>query len=88
MTGSRRLHIKLSLHFGIASQRLVLLAIPSILGLGYVLFVMFLKVTSILIIGQAWTHPEVSGIGAGIDSFYEYALKWYIMSGICSSFPI
>ncbi|EIN10701.1 alpha mannosidase-like protein [Punctularia strigosozonata HHB-11173 SS5] len=28
-----------------------------------------------------WTHPEVTGIGAGIDSFYEYALKWYIMSG-------
>ncbi|KAJ7667940.1 alpha mannosidase-like protein [Mycena polygramma] len=29
----------------------------------------------------AWTKPEVSGIGAGIDSFHEYALKWYIMSG-------
>ncbi|OBZ71803.1 ER degradation-enhancing alpha-mannosidase-like protein 1 [Grifola frondosa] len=29
----------------------------------------------------AWLHPEVSGVGAGIDSFYEYALKWYIMSG-------
>ncbi|KAL0573920.1 hypothetical protein V5O48_008040 [Marasmius crinis-equi] len=28
-----------------------------------------------------WTSPEVTGIGAGIDSFYEYALKWYIMSG-------
>ncbi|KAH9853805.1 alpha-mannosidase [Lenzites betulinus] len=28
-----------------------------------------------------WTHPEVNGIGAGIDSFYEYALKWYILSG-------
>ncbi|KAJ6614326.1 alpha mannosidase-like protein [Mycena sp. CBHHK59/15] len=28
-----------------------------------------------------WTKPEVSGIGAGMDSFYEYALKWYIMSG-------
>ncbi|EJF62997.1 alpha-mannosidase [Dichomitus squalens LYAD-421 SS1] len=28
-----------------------------------------------------WLHPEVNGIGAGIDSFYEYALKWYIMSG-------
>ncbi|KAJ6509896.1 alpha mannosidase-like protein [Mycena vitilis] len=27
----------------------------------------------------AWTKPEVSGIGAGIDSFHEYALKWYIM---------
>ncbi|KAJ7179913.1 alpha mannosidase-like protein [Mycena crocata] len=26
-----------------------------------------------------WTKPEVSGIGAGIDSFHEYALKWYIM---------
>jgi len=25
---------------------------------------------------QAWTHPEITGIGAGIDS-YEYALKWY-----------
>ncbi|KAF8897458.1 alpha mannosidase-like protein [Infundibulicybe gibba] len=29
----------------------------------------------------AWTRPEITGIGAGIDSFYEYALKWYIMSG-------
>ncbi|PPQ77269.1 hypothetical protein CVT25_010851 [Psilocybe cyanescens] len=29
----------------------------------------------------AWTHPETTGIGAGMDSFYEYALKWYIMSG-------
>ncbi|KAF5331587.1 hypothetical protein D9611_007751 [Ephemerocybe angulata] len=28
-----------------------------------------------------WTPPELSGIGAGIDSFYEYALKWYIMTG-------
>ncbi|EKM59635.1 glycoside hydrolase family 47 protein [Phanerochaete carnosa HHB-10118-sp] len=28
-----------------------------------------------------WTHPEVNGIGAGVDSFYEYALKWYILSG-------
>ncbi|KIK98757.1 glycoside hydrolase family 47 protein [Paxillus rubicundulus Ve08.2h10] len=28
-----------------------------------------------------WTSPEVTGIGAGIDSFYEYALKWYILSG-------
>ncbi|KAJ8523546.1 hypothetical protein ONZ45_g68 [Pleurotus djamor] len=28
-----------------------------------------------------WTHPEVTGIGAGVDSFYEYALKWYILSG-------
>ncbi|KAI0829418.1 alpha-mannosidase [Trametes gibbosa] len=36
---------------------------------------------TINIITGAWTHPEVNGIGAGIDSFYEYALKWYIMSG-------
>ncbi|TFK28812.1 alpha mannosidase-like protein [Coprinopsis marcescibilis] len=28
-----------------------------------------------------WTPPTASGIGAGVDSFYEYALKWYIMSG-------
>ncbi|TFK55771.1 alpha-mannosidase [Heliocybe sulcata] len=28
-----------------------------------------------------WMHPEVTGIGAGIDSFYEYALKWYVLSG-------
>ncbi|KAG2135913.1 glycoside hydrolase family 47 protein [Suillus bovinus] len=28
-----------------------------------------------------WTLPEVTGIGAGVDSFYEYALKWYVMSG-------
>ncbi|KZT74450.1 glycoside hydrolase family 47 protein [Daedalea quercina L-15889] len=29
----------------------------------------------------SWMRPEVSGVGAGIDSFFEYALKWYIMSG-------
>ncbi|KAL1668072.1 glycoside hydrolase family 47 protein [Schizophyllum commune] len=29
----------------------------------------------------AWTSPLATGIGAGIDSFFEYALKWYIMSG-------
>lgn len=29
----------------------------------------------------AWNQPEVTGIGAGIDSFFEYALKWYILSG-------
>ncbi|OSX60455.1 glycoside hydrolase family 47 protein [Postia placenta MAD-698-R-SB12] len=28
-----------------------------------------------------WLQPEVSSIGAGIDSFFEYALKWYVMSG-------
>jgi len=27
-------------------------------------------------------HPTVTGIGAGIDSFYEYALKWYVLSGV------
>ena len=31
---------------------------------------------------QTWIQPEVSGIGAGIDSFFEYALKWYILSGM------
>ncbi|KAG5650212.1 hypothetical protein H0H81_000301 [Sphagnurus paluster] len=30
---------------------------------------------------KAWISPEVTGIGAGVDSFYEYALKWYILSG-------
>jgi mannosidase alpha-like ER degradation enhancer 1 len=30
---------------------------------------------------KTWTLPEVTGIGAGVDSFYEYALKWYVMSG-------
>jgi hypothetical protein len=34
---------------------------------------------------QAWIYPEATGIGAGSDSFYEYALKWYIMSGKYSS---
>ncbi|KAI9510474.1 alpha-mannosidase [Russula earlei] len=28
-----------------------------------------------------WMHPQVSSVGAGIDSFFEYALKWYILSG-------
>ncbi|KIJ56728.1 glycoside hydrolase family 47 protein [Sphaerobolus stellatus SS14] len=27
-----------------------------------------------------WTS-DATGIGAGIDSFYEYAFKWYILSG-------
>ncbi|CAE7111477.1 unnamed protein product [Rhizoctonia solani] len=29
----------------------------------------------------AWIQPEIAGIGAGIDSFYEYALKMYVMTG-------
>ncbi|GAB1518785.1 hypothetical protein RhiTH_001850 [Rhizoctonia solani] len=29
----------------------------------------------------AWLQPEIAGIGAGIDSFYEYALKMYVMTG-------
>ncbi|KAI0321883.1 alpha-mannosidase [Amylostereum chailletii] len=28
-----------------------------------------------------WIYPELSSVGAGIDSFFEYALKWYILSG-------
>ncbi|KAI0786390.1 alpha-mannosidase [Abortiporus biennis] len=36
---------------------------------------------SVSIYNGAWLHPEVSNIGAGIDSFFEYALKWYILSG-------
>jgi mannosidase alpha-like ER degradation enhancer 1 len=30
---------------------------------------------------QEWMAPEITSIGAGVDSFFEYALKWYIMSG-------
>jgi len=30
---------------------------------------------------QDWTFPQISSVGAGIDSFLEYALKWYILSG-------
>jgi hypothetical protein len=30
---------------------------------------------------QAWVVPLISGVGAGIDSFYEYALKSYILLG-------
>ncbi|KAI0698930.1 alpha-mannosidase [Cytidiella melzeri] len=33
------------------------------------------------ILSGLWTPPEVSNVGAGIDSFFEYALKWYILSG-------
>ncbi|KAH9050101.1 alpha-mannosidase [Lactarius hengduanensis] len=29
----------------------------------------------------SWVYPEISSVGAGIDSFFEYALKWYILSG-------
>jgi ER degradation enhancer, mannosidase alpha-like 1 len=32
--------------------------------------------------GQEWTFPAVAGIGAGVDSFYEYAFKWYVISGM------
>ncbi|KAG8878965.1 alpha mannosidase-like protein [Tulasnella sp. 331] len=28
-----------------------------------------------------WDHPQSGGIGAGIDSFYEYALKMYVLTG-------
>ncbi|KAI0002957.1 alpha-mannosidase [Russula compacta] len=28
-----------------------------------------------------WIYPQISSVGAGIDSFLEYALKWYIISG-------
>jgi len=41
----------------------------------------FLYVSLITGCHKAWAPPEVTGIGAGIDSFYEYALKWYVMSG-------
>ena len=33
-------------------------------------------------------RPEISSIGAGIDSFFEYALKWYIMSGMILMFGL
>ncbi|VDB97534.1 unnamed protein product [Peniophora sp. CBMAI 1063] len=33
------------------------------------------------IMNGQWHHPQMSSIGAGIDSFFEYALKWYILSG-------
>jgi mannosidase alpha-like ER degradation enhancer 1 len=35
-----------------------------------------------------WTSPETSGVGAGIDSFYEYAMKFYILSGKFVFLPI
>ncbi|CAG7849149.1 ER degradation-enhancing alpha-mannosidase-like protein 1 Flags: Precursor [Serendipita indica DSM 11827] len=28
-----------------------------------------------------WGGMETTTIGAGVDSFYEYALKWYVLSG-------
>lgn len=37
---------------------------------------------------QKWMHPEITGIGAGIDSFYEYAMKWYILSGAYVTHPL
>lgn len=37
---------------------------------------------------QSWMRPEISSIGAGIDSFFEYALKWYIMSGMALAFSL
>ncbi|EIW82385.1 glycoside hydrolase family 47 protein [Coniophora puteana RWD-64-598 SS2] len=36
---------------------------------------------TINILSGMWTAPEITGIGAGIDSFYEYALKWYVLTG-------
>jgi ER degradation enhancer, mannosidase alpha-like 1 len=37
---------------------------------------------------QDWLPPQVSSVGAGIDSFLEYALKWYILSGANEGFCI
>ncbi|KAG8835874.1 alpha mannosidase-like protein [Serendipita sp. 399] len=31
---------------------------------------------------------EITGIGAGVDSFYEYALKWYVLSGKLHSYSV
>ncbi|KZT58834.1 glycoside hydrolase family 47 protein [Calocera cornea HHB12733] len=36
---------------------------------------------SLNVVTGAWVLPLISGIGAGIDSFYEYALKSYILLG-------
>ncbi|KAF8332804.1 glycoside hydrolase [Cantharellus anzutake] len=33
------------------------------------------------LISGRWLNPGNSGIGAGIDSFYEYALKMYVLTG-------
>ncbi|KAG9034693.1 alpha mannosidase-like protein [Tulasnella sp. JGI-2019a] len=35
-----------------------------------------------------WDHPYSSGIGAGIDSFHEYALKMYVLTGETPYFDI
>ena len=40
-----------------------------------------LALHSLTLWSQDWTYPQVSSVGAGIDSFLEYALKWYIVSG-------
>jgi mannosidase alpha-like ER degradation enhancer 1 len=47
---------------------------------GVIFFFTFHKAVS-LIFCKTWIHPQMSSIGAGIDSFFEYALKWYVMSG-------
>ncbi|KAB5594202.1 Alpha mannosidase-like protein [Ceratobasidium theobromae] len=36
---------------------------------------------TINIASGSWLQPEIAGIGAGIDSFYEYALKMYVLTG-------
>jgi mannosidase alpha-like ER degradation enhancer 1 len=48
-------------------------------GLGFVC--LRLALHNLTLWSQDWTYPQVSSVGAGIDSFLEYALKWYIMSG-------
>jgi len=67
------------LHCGTVNPRLASLEIQSILGMVYVLTQG--KINNIFICMQEWTAPEVMSIGAGVDSFFEYALKWYILSG-------
>lgn len=40
-----------------------------------------LRARQSILFSQSWTFPEIANVGAGVDSFYEYALKWYILSG-------
>ena len=82
MTDSNKSRIRHSSHCGIVGRILGWSGTQSACERGYVFLI--LPATNDELVSQAWLPPEVSGIGAGIDSFYEYALKWYVLSGECS----
>jgi mannosidase alpha-like ER degradation enhancer 1 len=70
--------------FAIWNRRSELGLLPNTINLANGVSVTSQASTELLIlVTQVWLQPEIAGIGAGIDSFYEYALKMYVMTGGC-----